>query len=858
MKTKLLIVAVAFLLVSVLYFTLFNMHPISLEPIDKIEYTETGFIDAMTLSDTNHLVASNQTYELYLDETTSHFAVRNKLTGITWDSNPTTMDPWQLDPAKTITTAAVEKQKATLELSYFNDTGSLAKINNYAMSIYHPDSVLYEAGYRTFSVKYVTGGFQILYDIKDVDIDYLYFPKYLKPEILDAHPQKRLLQTLAYTGYDEDLDVYVITQYESMSVLVRSRLYDIFYGPGSLGYTRERAIEENAAYGYTNDYEPPTFKVAIQVLLTDGGVNVSVIRDSISETENARLATISLFPHFGTAVSEIAGEPTNGYIVLPDGSGAVIQFNNGKYYQRPYSKRLYGDDLGILPHKMPEVQQKISIPLYGMVKDNGGFAAIITKGDAMATINADVSGRIDSYNKVYPTFNFRENEAIILGSGFNQYALDLWTDTRVDTDFTVEFTFLDQDEADYVNIARVYREYLETGYGFDHTDETTSAYPTIEFLGSYENKSFILGVPYYRSRALTTFDQSQLILEELQAFGVAKINVSYKGMANGGLSAEVADDFRIEPVLGGNKDYNRLLEYAERNDISVYPDIRLLAANGYDKLFDNYRYTSSRVDGSLSMLFTYHLPSKLPYSESPGDQGFKDDYILNPLYLDSVMSRFTDKYDGDTIAFDFLGSVLGGSYGDTLVYKQDSLMLQRSILEDLDRDIMLSDPLGFTFPYLEYATDLPMETTLYAILDYQIPLLQLVLAGKVDYSTVSFNMANERTDEYNFLKAIETGSNLKYTLTYMSSTELKETEFNYYISTEYTNWLDRIEEQTTILNNLGIYEGYLVDHERVSANVFKVTYSQGLEILINYNLFQVQDVLGYDIPAMDFVVVGGE
>ncbi len=855
MKKKLLLIGLSIVALFVSYITLFNMKPGIIYTTSKIEFDTEGFVDAMELSDKNHLVDSNQDFELYVDETTSHFNIVNKHTGVVWNSNPTVLDPWQLDLSKTITDSAIEKQKATVELSYFNKTGSLAKINNYEQSISHPKSVKYDRGYRTFSIKYVDDGFQVLYDIKDIDIDYLYFPKYLKPEILEAHPQRNVLEAIAYSGYDEDLGVYVINQYERMSVLVRTRLYSIFYGPGTLDYSREQAIAENELYGYTEIYNPVSFKIALQITLTDSGVKTTVIQDSIVESEGANLATVSLFPHFGSAISVVGGEESEGYIVLPDGSGAVIEFNNGKYYQQPYSKRIYGEDLGILSHKMPEAQQKISIPLYGMVKENGGFAAIITEGDTQATINADVSGRIDSYNKVYPTFNFRENEAITLGTGYNQYALDLWTEERVNTDFSVEYTFLDQAEADYVHIARAYRKYLEDEYDYDQVDTTSEAILSLEFLGAFESKSSFLGIPYYRSQSLTSFEQSVEILEALDNVGVSNVSVNYKGIMNGGLSSTIANDFNIEKVLGGNKDYELLLEYADTHNIAVYPSVRLMTANNFDKVFDNFRYTSSRIDGSLSMLFTYHLPSKLAYNESPGTQEFKDDYVMNPLYLEEVLNNLLKDYDEDTLAFDFLGGSLGGNYGDTLLYKQDSLLIQQKILSTLEKDVLLSNPLGFAIPYADFIMDLPLETTLYAILDYQIPLLQLVLAGKVDYSTVSLNMASERTIQYNFLKTIETGSNIKYTLSYDKSTELRETEFNYYISTQYLNWIDRIEEQIKKLDEIGIHNGYLISHECVANNVFKATYSHGLEILINYNLSPVSDVLGEDIPAMDYLVL---
>lgn len=858
MKKKLLISVFIIIIGIVVYQLLFNMKASSLDALETIAFSKEGFIDANTLDERNRFVAENSDLELYVDERTSYFKIVDKSSGTVWNSNPTIFDPWQFDPEKSITTSALNRQKATLELFYYNEEGSLASVNNYRLSISHPDSVLYEPGFRTFSIKYIEDGFQVLYKLGSIDIDYLHFPRYLKKDILDAHPQAATLKQIAYTRIDEENDAYFIFDYEDMSVLVREKLYEIFYGPGSLEYTRERAIAENESYGYTKIVKPVSFEVALQVKLTDQGMKMSVIQDSIVEQNDAKVASISLYPHFGTAISQFGGVETEGYIVLPDGSGAVIEFNNGKYYQQPYSKRLYGDDMGILPYKMPESQEKISIPLYGMVKENGGFAAIITEGDAHASINADVSGRVDSYNKVFPSFRFREHEAIILGSGFDQYAIDLWTEDRVDTDFSVEYRFLDQEDASYVNIAKAYRTYLEEHYDFNQTDTTDQTLLSLEMLGAYESKSFFLGVPYYKTESLTTFEESQIILDILLDRGLDNLNVTYKGMINGGLSSELADDFDIERVLGGKKDYQDLLAYAKEHDISIYPNVRLMTANGFNKTFDNYRYASSRIDGDLSKNFTYHLPSKLAYSVSPGTLPFEDDYVINPLFFDSIMSRFERDFNGEYIAFEYLGSLLGGSYGDDVLYKQDALRIQETILKQVEENILLSNPLGYAIPYGDLITDLPLETTLYALLDYQIPLLQLVMAGKVDYTTVSLNLANQRSVQHYFLKTIETGSNLKYTLSYDKSTELKDTQFNYYFSTEYVNWLDRMETQVKALDDLGIHQGYLVDHERVASNVFKVTYSHGLTILINYNLTPATDVLGFDVPALDYLVIGGE
>jgi len=836
------------------YIFAFNMKASAMVEHQVRAYDPNNFTDSNELLNPNKLVASNDDFELYIDETTSYFKVVDLRNGEEYLSNPDIEDPWESNPDKQITTSAIEKQKSTLEIQYFNQSGSLTTINNYNYSIYHPESILNEEGERTFGIKYIENGVQIKYIIEDLEVDYLFFPKYLPKDVMENMEQFDLLNRIAYTGYDEERELYEIVQYQDMSRLVKRRLYDVFYN--EMEYTRDRAIEENESYGYFEQFEKIRFEIAIEIVLTDKGIRTTILRDSIVENEATKIAKVSLYPLFGTAVSvDEEGKATDGYIVLPDGSGAVIDFNNGKYFQNAYNKRLYGQDLTQLPYKMSEQQQKISMPVYGMVKDNGGFAAIITEGDAMAWLNADVSERIDSYNKVFTSFSFREVESVVIGSGFNQYGVDLWTEDIVHTDFSVEYTFLRKSDSNYVGIAQAYRSYLSDRYGLSDKDETNQTVLTTELIGSYDRKEFFLGVPYYTNESMTTFNQAQEIIGLLKDRGVEEMNVLYQGAINGGLSQDLNDRVDFEKSLGGKKDYEALESYLESLDIDLYQSINMVTAKDYHKMFDQFRYTASRIRGSHALMFNYHYPSRLPYSETQFEHS-GDAFVINPLYYEAIYDRMNNDYRFEHLELSLMGSMIAGHYSDQqMIYQQYALWLQERFLNQVDQDMMLNNPLYYAFESANYITELPVEATLYSIIDDQIPLLQLVLSGIVDYSSSSINLANDRSVQYQFLKHIETGSNLKYTLTYDDSRELLNTEYNYYMATDYRNWLDTIEEQVKELDDLGIHQGTLVNHERVANNVYRVTYSHGLSILINYNLRAV--TVGTNIiPSLSYFVEG--
>lgn len=59
--------------------------------------------------------------------------------------------------------------------------------------------------------------------------------------------------------------------------------------------------------------------------------------------------------------------------------------------------------------------------VFGMKNGDSAFLGRITGGDALAIVNADVSGKLNSYNYVYPEFCVREIELLnMFGVSGNQ------------------------------------------------------------------------------------------------------------------------------------------------------------------------------------------------------------------------------------------------------------------------------------------------------------------------------------------------------------------------------------------------------------------------------------------------------
>lgn len=840
---------------------------------------EYGFVDSNELSDVNKLVAQNENFELYLDETTSHFYVKEIKSGEVIESNPRIDDPRR--PGGNVAL----RQKATIEYYTVNERGvESSRYDNYLKSIYHQDTANpADVGIRTFKIKELDDGFQVFYQIIDLDADYLHFPLYLQPEVFEPilardrsdDTRDKLLQVYDSVP-DSATGLYKAKNYTpSMRLQHRIWMYDIFYNGVDNGvagvfpvgeYTRDKAIAENAENGFFEEQALFSFEVAIQITIDLEGFEIKVLENSIKEdrSSGSRLSRISLYPHLGTAIDAdpVTKEDSEGYIVIPDGSGAVMEFKNEvvdtTIFAPTYTKRLYGSDLAKLPYEMPEAEEEISLPLYGMVKENIGFAAIITKGSGQASISAGLSGvNNDSYNKVFPTFSYLESESVVLGGGWNTYRVNIGTRNRAEIDFTVKYVILTGDENNYVGIAKAYQNYLVKEKGMEIKDSTTNTKVVLDLLGAFETQKYFLGIPYNAKDTLTTFKQAEQIVNEIMALGVNDIDIIYSGINKEGLNNNLENTVNISSKLGGKRGFNDLEKKLSELGIDIYPTTNLITTYEYNRIFDQYKYSSRRVTGDLAVDFLYHVPTKLPNSETGlGDP--TGPYIINPIYYETLLNAKNSKFKYSNLYLQGIGSRLSSSYEkNNELFKDEALEIHERLLSNIDNQkIALNKPSGSLFPYANLITDLPVETTLYTIFDYSIPLIQLALSGFVDYTSDSINMASERDVQYKFLKAIETGSNLKYTLSFDNSLKLLNTEYNEYMSTEYTNWLEDIENHTKILNDLNIHNATLVGHERLLNNVYKSTYSNGVVIIINYGITPAT-VEGATIPSLDYVAKEG-
>jgi len=122
------------------------------------------------------------------------------------------------------------------------------------------------------------------------------------------------------------------------------------YNTYALGVMRGNFKYKNIRDGIRIDYEFSTqgVSISIEFILTETGFKVRVPIDSIKEEGDLKINRIWILPYF-----IYGSKKDNGYLIVPDGSGALVRFDHKAGNERGFELPVYGYDFGMPLYDMP-------------------------------------------------------------------------------------------------------------------------------------------------------------------------------------------------------------------------------------------------------------------------------------------------------------------------------------------------------------------------------------------------------------------------------------------------------------------------------------------------------------------------
>ena len=585
-------------------------------------------------------------------------------------------------------------------------------------------------------------------------------------------------------------------------------------------------------------------KVPVSYVLGEDYLEVSVDTSGITEKhdpsdEKPVLAqSLAVLNAFGAADSQ-----EEGCFVIPDGSGAVINFNNRKYSAKTYNQMIYDVDTTAVPKTKGPVVEGVSLPMYGICKGENAMLAVAAEGDGSCMLCADVSGTGQSnteYNRCYFKFVLRSADQYYLGSDLLN-PLDVYEKNLTHRNIKVRYYPLAASDAinadggselDFVDIAARYRQFLLEEKHVAGTAQANQAKLYIDFYGGCMKQRNILGFPLFMKTGMTSYAEMQEILQKLKDAGADNLVVSLNRWTDAGISGKVDYKAKASGTLGGASDFRRLTAFMDSSGIEWYPIVTNTAyysGCGYWSLTD----TAVRVSGSFARIVDYESAYGVPYGEK------KTMSLLSPDVFPALYQKLAKNYKDAgfrSVSLGGLSSTLYGDYGkrsgtsrdQTKQYVEDSLKLLRG---DVGK-VLSEDPNAYVLPYTDTITDLPLYSSGFNLFDGDIPLYQLVMHGVIPYSTKAVNGSADA--ERLVMLALASGSNLRFDMLSAETSDLKDTDFDVYYYAFADYWIENAAQYYAFAKDIleKVSDSEIISYQR-DGDCITTKYANGTETTVD-------------------------
>ena len=615
-------------------------------------------------------------------------------------------------------------------------------------------------------------------------------------------------------------------------------------------YTYEELDYDHDLTRYTgDDAAPPRFRMALEYTLSDTGLQVRLPANGLSFDESAyQFQEVAMLPYFGAGSNEFTG-----YSVIPDGSGALIRFEDFVGKPVNIAGQMYGADYAY--HEISGAHaETMRMPYFGVVTNfdkelvkatettpaegifySNGFLAVVTEGDSLASFMAECGGTLHPYNTVYAKFTPRPSDEYNLADSISVSGNATWTVTskRKYTDsYRIQYIFLkdetlaeenglkDYYEAEWTGMATAYRDYLIEKSELTKLENTKEDIPLfIETFGSIETTERLLSFPIEVDTPLTTFEDIKTMHAELTELGVGNINFKLTGYANGGLEGTVPYRLEWTKVVGGGEGFTDLAKYAADNGFNVYPDFDFAYIRNQE-MFDGVslkKHAVRTIDDRFTTRRAYDAATQ------SFDRSFA--IAISPVFYEYLYNKFGPtylEYGNDAIAVTTLGTDLNSDFDEDEPYhREDNKQFTIELLEKLDADyesVMIEGGNAYAVKYADVILNASLTSSKYVKASESVPFLGMVYHGSKVFTGSATNMEGDVNQA--ILQAIENGAAMYFILSYQNTSELKEDfSLSKYYSVSYDIWKEDVAEYYTTLNNAikDLQTSYIVDHEFLDA-----------------------------------------
>lgn len=628
-----------------------------------------------------------------------------------------------------------------------------------------------------------------------------------------------------------------------------------------------QVVSEEGHFILDVTYEEPEIALRVHLYLNEAGYDVAIGQDEITGPGTESLAAVLLSPFLGASGGEyqVYDEETGkhgdkikkpeipGYVFVPDGSGALIRFNDYNVSLKAYEAKIYGNNIAkdtynivneydsFVPFKTPVM------PVFGIShgQDQNAFVGYATKGDAHMEVVVVPEENTTLYTWAYPRFTYNN----LFHQVFNKRGDGYFTLGEDQDAYDIHFSydFLAGDgttgySADYVGMAKSYRDYLIDSGILTVKPSTEGKIPMrVDFVMSDQKKS-VIG---YENAVTTTADGALKILEDMVDDQGYNLNVGLLGWQDGGITVAKpwATDFSGQ--IGSKGQFRDLLTQAGALGIDVSMTTDYVNINS-----NQMTLISNAAKHRNGWYLTRFLWGDVPFTEFAYAKPEKAVSWLDKQAKDLQDLGITSH------SIEGIPSMLYSSYGNDPLDEEGVIKAYQEALNELSTDLKLNlkRPNQYLWQYTDRYLDIPVYPTQFLIETDTVPFLQLVLSGTMEmygpYSNFSFYGDKDvlRMIDYNIYPSFVLTDGPAYLLSTTNS-------LNYY-STEYDQYKEVMAKVYDRVNlALGAVKDELwVDRTVLTDGIIKNTYSGGTQVVINYtdDPYKYEDVT---LGPLSFAVI---